>query len=310
MHYQSQINKFTHRLKMRKQDAMVRCMVRLKSTSSHTSWTWETKMEWSDAWSESNQQVHIQTVHEKPKWNGQMHGQSQINKFTYLLEMSRQDGMVRCMARVKSTSSHTFWKWESKMEWSDAWSESNQQVHIQTGHEQARWNGQMHGQSQINKFTYRLEMKKQNAMVRCMVRVKSTSSQTSWKWESKTESSDVCSESKPKWNGQMHGQSEINKFTYTLEMRKQERIVRCMVRVKSTSSHTSWTWETKMEWWEAWSEWNKQVHIHSRNEKARKNGQMHGQSQINKFTYFLAMSKQDRRVRCMVRVKSTSSRTS
>ena len=41
-----------------------------------------------------------------------------------------------------------------------------------------------------------------------------------------------------KWNGQMHGQSEINKFTYSLAMRKQNGMVRCMVRVKSTSSHT------------------------------------------------------------------------
>ena len=48
------------------------------------------------------------------------------------------------------------------MEWSDAWSESNQQVLIQAGNEKARWKSQMHGQSQINKFTYRLEMRKQD----------------------------------------------------------------------------------------------------------------------------------------------------
>ena len=64
-------------------------------------------MEWSDAWSESNQQVHIPPGNEKPKWNGKMHGQSQVNKFTYTLEMRKQNGMVRCMVRVQSTSSHT-----------------------------------------------------------------------------------------------------------------------------------------------------------------------------------------------------------
>ena len=61
-----------------------------------------------------------------------MHGQSQINKFTYSLEMRKQ------------------------MEWSDAWSESTQQVHILSENEKA------------------------NGMVRYMVRVKSTSSHTSW----------------------------------------------------------------------------------------------------------------------------------
>ena len=67
-------------------------------------------MEWSDAWSESNQQVDRQAGDEKAKWNGQMHGQTQINKFTYKLDMRKQNGMVRCMVRVKSTSSHTGWK--------------------------------------------------------------------------------------------------------------------------------------------------------------------------------------------------------
>ena len=64
-------------------------------------------MQWSDAWSESNQQVHIQAGNEKAKWNAQMHGQSQINKFTYKLEMNKQSGRVRCIVRVKSKGSHT-----------------------------------------------------------------------------------------------------------------------------------------------------------------------------------------------------------
>ena len=62
------------------------------------------------------------------------------------------------------------------MELSDAWSEPNQQVHIQTKNEKARQNGQRHSQSQLNKLTYFLETR----------------------------------------NGQMHGQSQINKFAYEL----------------------------------------------------------------------------------------------
>ena len=160
---------------MRKQYGIVRWMVRVKSTGSHTPWKWESQTEWSDAWSESNQQVYILPGNEKA--NGmircmirakptsshtlyKMHGKSQINNFTYYLEVRKQDRMVRCMFKVKTTTSHTPWKWESKwngqmhdqsqmnkftyslqmrkqMEWSDTWSESNQQVHIHTGNEKA-----------------------------------------------------------------------------------------------------------------------------------------------------------------------------
>ena len=102
----------------------------------------------------------------------------QINKFAYSLEVRKQNGMVRCMVRVKSTSLHTGWKSESKMEWSDAWPDANQQICIQPGNEKARQNGQRHGQSQINKLTYRLEIRKQNRMVRGIVKVKTTSSHT------------------------------------------------------------------------------------------------------------------------------------
>ena len=86
--------------------------------------------------------------------------------------------MVGGAVSAKGTSSHTDCKRESKTEWSESWSESNQKVHILSRNEKARQNGQMHGQKQINKFTYHLEMRKQNAMVICMVRVKSTSSHT------------------------------------------------------------------------------------------------------------------------------------
>ena len=67
-------------------------------------------MEWSDAWPESNQQIYIQSGNEKAKWNGQSHGQSQINKLAYLLETRKQDGMVRGMVGVKLAGSHTIWK--------------------------------------------------------------------------------------------------------------------------------------------------------------------------------------------------------
>ena len=65
-------------------------------------------MEWSDAWSESNK-VHIHGITKTARQNSQMHGQSQQSKFTYRLEVRKQNGMVRGMVRVKSTSSHTAW---------------------------------------------------------------------------------------------------------------------------------------------------------------------------------------------------------
>ena len=132
---------------------MVRCLVKVKSTSSHTLWKWESKMD------------------------GHMHGQTQSNKFTHCLEMRKQD------------------------RWSEAWSESNQNFHVQAGNEKARQNGQRHGQSQINKLTYKLEMRKQDRIVRVMVRV----------------------------NQQVHIQTGNEKA---------RRMVRCTVKVKLTSSHT------------------------------------------------------------------------
>ena len=179
MNGQCQINNFTYFLEMRKQNGMVRGMVRVKSTSSHTDWKQESKLECSEAWWESNQQVHIPSGNEKAKGNGQMNGQSQINKLTYNLEMRKQD------------------------RWSDTWSESHQQVHIQPGNEKARLNGQRHGLSQRKKFRYRLEMRKQDGMVRGMVRVKSTSSHTIWN-------------KKTRHNSQ-RSMCQINNFTYCLE---------------------------------------------------------------------------------------------
>ena len=68
-----------------------------------------------------------------------------------------------------------------------------------SGNEKVRQNDWRCSWWQRNKFTYMLEMRNQERMVRSMVRVK---------------------------------------FTYSLEMKKQDRMVRGMVRVKSTSSHT------------------------------------------------------------------------
>src|SRR5882757_8979368 len=133
---------------------MVKGTVTVKSTSSHTSWK------------------------EKARENGQRYGHCQINKFTYSLEKRKQERMVKGMVTVKSTSSHTSWKRESKREWSKVWSLSNQQVHVQSGKEKARENGQRYGHCQINKFTYKLEKRKQESMVKGEVSVKSTSLHT------------------------------------------------------------------------------------------------------------------------------------
>ena len=78
-------------------------------------------MEWSDAWSQSNQQVHIQAGNEKA------------------------DRIVRCMVRVKKST--YFLEMRKQMQWSGAWSESNQQLHIHPGSEKGRQNNQMYGQN-------------------------------------------------------------------------------------------------------------------------------------------------------------------
>src|SRR5882757_1593142 len=133
--------------------------------------------------------------------------------------------MIEGTVTVKSTSSRTAWKRESKREWSKVQSLSNQQVHIQAG------------------------KRKQERMVKGTVTVKSTSSRTAWKRESKREWSKVQSLSnqqvhiqtgkeKARENGQRYSHCQINKFTYRLKTRKQERMVKGTVTVKSTSSRT------------------------------------------------------------------------
>src|SRR5882757_8960204 len=168
-------------------------MVTVKSTSSPTVWKRESKREWSKVQSLSNQQVHIQAGKEKARVNGQRYSHCQINKFTYRLKIRKQERMVKGTVTVKSTSSRTNRKRESKREWSKVRSLSNQQVHVQPGKEKARENGQRYGHCQINKFTYKLEKRKQERMVKGMVTVKSTGSCTVWKRESKREWSKVWS---------------------------------------------------------------------------------------------------------------------
>src|SRR6266700_3133342 len=88
-----------------------------------------------------NQPVHIRTGNQKVRWNGQRGSQCSINQFTYFLEMRKQDGMVRGAVSAQSTSSHTAWKRENKMEWSEGRAVLNQPVHILPANEKARWNG-------------------------------------------------------------------------------------------------------------------------------------------------------------------------
>ena len=49
----------------------------------------------------------------------------------------------------------------------------NQQVHIQTGNAQVRWNCQRRSQGSVNEFTHSLEMRKQHRIIRGMVSVQS-----------------------------------------------------------------------------------------------------------------------------------------
>src|SRR6266568_4916302 len=99
-------------------------------------------MEWSEGWSVLNQPVDVLPGYEKARWNGQRGGQCSINQFTYQLEIRKRDGMVRGVVSAQSTSSHTPWKRESEMKWSEGRSVLNQPVHIHPGNEKARWNGQ------------------------------------------------------------------------------------------------------------------------------------------------------------------------
>ena len=194
--------------------------------------------------------------------------------------MKKWDTMIRGVVCVKSISSHTGWEWE-------------------------RWNGQRCHLCQINKATYRLEMRHWDTTVRGMIKIKSTSSITGWEWERKTEWSELWSlpnqqvhiqpgkEKETEWSDVASIKSTSSHTTWTREMvkgvvsikstsshtvwkRKRDRMVRGTVNVKSTGSHTSWKWESKVEWSQVWSVSNQQVHIHDWSEKARQIDQRWG----------------------------------
>jgi hypothetical protein len=76
-------------------------------------------MELSERQSVLNQQVHAPTGNVQGRWNCQSSSQCSINKFTYILEMRKGDGIVR--AAVKCTR---------EMELSERQSVLNQQGHI------------------------------------------------------------------------------------------------------------------------------------------------------------------------------------
>ena len=96
-----------------------------------------------------------------------------------------------------------------------------------SGNEKGRQNGQSCSQCQRTKFTYSLEMRRKTDGQR--------------NGQNQNQQVHILSTNeRGRQNGQMHGQSQINKYTYMLEMKRQDRMVRSMVRAKSTSSHTSW----------------------------------------------------------------------
>jgi hypothetical protein len=174
-----------------------------------------------------NQQVHIQAGNAQGRWNHQSGSQCSINKFTYILEMRKGDGIVRAAVSAQSTSSHTNCKCVREMELSERQSVLNQQVHIQTVNAQGRWNHQSSSQCSINKSTYRLEIREGDGIIRAAVSAQSTSSRTDWKCAREVESSERQSvlnqqvhvqavNAQGRWNCQSGSQYSIHKFTYKL----------------------------------------------------------------------------------------------
>jgi len=139
-----------------------------------------------------NQQVHIHPGNVQGRWNRQSSSQCSINKFTYILQMRKGDGIMEssewqsvlhqqvhippgnCAREIKSS------EWQSVL---------NQQIHVHTGNAQGRWNRQSGSQCSINTFTYILEMCKGDGVVRVAVSAQSTRSRTSWKCAREMESS-------------------------------------------------------------------------------------------------------------------------
>jgi hypothetical protein len=203
-------------------------------------------MELSERQSVPNQQVRVHTGNAQRRWNHQSSSQCSINKVTYMLEMRKGDGIVRAAVSAQSTRSHTCCKCVREMELSERQSVLNQQVHAPTGNVQGRWNCQSSSQCSINKFTYILEMRKGDGIVRVVVSAQSTSSRTSWKCTREMELSERQSvpnqqvhihtgNAQRRWNHQSSSQCSINKVTYMLEMRKGDGIVRAAGSAQSTS---------------------------------------------------------------------------
>jgi len=144
---------------------------------------------WNRQWqSVLNQQVHVQAGNAQGRWNRQSGSQYSINKFTYTLEMRKGDGIVRGTVSAQSTSSRTNWKCTREMELSEQQSVLNQQVHVHPGNAQGRWNRQSGSQCSINNFTYRLETRKGDGIVRVAVSAQSAISHTGWKCAREMES--------------------------------------------------------------------------------------------------------------------------
>jgi hypothetical protein len=231
-----------------------------------------------------NQQVHVHPVNAQGRWNRQSGSQCSINKFTYILEMHKGDGIIRVAVSAQSTSSHTHWKCAREMESSERQSVLNQQVHVHSGNAQGRWNHQSSSRCSINKFTHPLEMRKGDGIVRVAVSAQSTSSRTSWTCAREMESSERQSvlnqqvhvhsgNAQGRWNHQSSSRCSINKFTHPLEMRKGDGIVRAAVSAQSASSRTRCKCAREMESSERQSVLNQQVHVQAVNAEARRNCQ-------------------------------------
>jgi hypothetical protein len=271
-------------LEMRKGDGIIRAAVSAQSTSSRTPWKCARAMESSERQSVLNQQVHVLSGNARGRWNGQSGSQCSINRFTYMLEMCKGDGIIRAAVSAQSTGSRTHWKCVREMQSSERQSVLNQQVHVQTGNARGRWNRQSGSQCSIDKFTYFLEMREGDGIIRAAVSAQSTSSRTNCKCAREMESSERQSvlnqqvhvhpgNVQGRWNHQSGSQCSINRFTHPLEMRKGDAIIRAAVSAQSTSSRTSWKCAREMESSEQQSVLNQQVHVQAVNAEARRNCQ-------------------------------------
>ena len=199
---------------MHTRDGIVRGAVSAQSTGSRTFCKCASEMESSEARLGLNQHVHIQA------------------------KMRKRDGIIRGTVSAQSDGSRTYWKCTSTMEMSEVELVHNQQVHALPRNIQARWNHQMRSQCSINKFTYRLEMRKRDANVRGAVSAQSTCSRTCCKRASEMQQSE--------------GRSVLNKRVPVQSGNAQARQnCRGSVGAQSTGSHTYWKCASDVESLEA-----------------------------------------------------------